>query len=170
MRSMILCMLGTLFMVHSASAQLLQKGDKYIGGKIALGAIAGASFGLIGGGEYGIDNDIGAIGNIGYSSYSTTYSFGTWTYTNILLLAGATYHYKFIENDKLDTFGGFQLGYNIGSSSWSGSGIQPTSDAVGGIVWGFSANVRYFISPKLALAGSVGIGLGLLNVGIDYKL
>lgn len=76
---------------ESAKTVLLKKGDFFIGPRVALGAVAGASFGLGVAAEYGLDDNIGIGGFAGYSGYSEEFSgFGgsyKWSYTNILLLA-----------------------------------------------------------------------------------
>jgi hypothetical protein len=159
----------------SEKTVLLKKGDFYIGPRVALGAVAGASFGLGAAAEYGLDNNIGIGAFAGYSSYSEAFSgFGgsyKWSYKNILLLATGSYHYDVLKNDKLDTWGEVGLGYNIGSVSYEGPSIpgliEPTA---GGFVYTITANARYFFSSNLAFFASVGYGLGIARVGVDFKL
>jgi hypothetical protein len=153
----------------SEKTVLLKKGDFYIGPRVALGAVAGASFGLGAAAEYGLDNNIGIGAFAGYSSYSEPFS--RWSYKNILLLATGSYHYDVLKNDKLDTWGEVGLGYNIGSASYEGPSvpglIEPT---VGGFIYTITANARYFFSSNLAFFASVGYGLGIARVGVDFKL
>ncbi len=159
----------------SGKTVLLKKGDLYIGPRVALGAVAGASFGLGAAAEYGFDDNIGIGAFAGYSSYSEDFSGPggsyKWSYTNILLLATGSYHYDVLKNDKLDTWGEIGLGYNIGSVSYEGPTIpgliEPTA---GGFVYTVTANARYFFSPSLAFFASVGYGLGIARVGLDFKL
>lgn len=160
---------------ESAKTVLLKKGDFFIGPRVALGAVAGASFGLGVAAEYGLDDNIGIGGFAGYSGYSETFGLGTasykWSYTNILLLATGSYHYDVLKTDKLDTWGEVGLGYNIGSVSYEGPTIpgliEPT---VGGFVYTVTANARYFFSSNFAFFASVGYGLGIARVGVDLKL
>ena len=163
-----------LLMVASvSSAQLLKPGDMYVGGKIALGAIGGANLGFIANGEYGLQDDIGVGGVLAYSSYSQDFGLYEYSYTNLMILGSVTYHYDLLKDSKIDTFGAFNVGLNVGSSTgkWKlASNLPVPSVSHGGLVWGFSANGRYFLTNKLALTASVGIGLGILNIGIDYKL
>lgn len=166
MKRFIWLTLALMIVASLSSAQLLKPGDTYVGGKIALGAIGGANLGFIANAEYGLQDDIGVGGVFAYSSYDA----GFWSYTNVMILGSVTYHYDVLKNPKIDTFGAFNLGYNVGSVKWNFSGSALSEPSYGGIVWGFSANGRYFLTDKLALTASVGIGLGILNIGIDYKL
>lgn len=171
-------LLISLFVVFGnllfAQGVLLKAGEQYIGAKIALGGVAGASYGLIGNYEYGYQDNIGLGATVAYSGYSEDLFGGTWSYTNILILANVGYHYDLLHNEKLDTWGAFNIGYNVASAKWEWKtkppfAIDPTV-SVGGVVWGFSANARYFLTDKLAATASVGYGLGYLNIGLDYKL
>lgn len=163
----------TLASVSSAQRVLINKGDQYVGAKLALGSVAGASWGLIGNYEMGYQENIGIGATLGYSGYSEDFGFGTYSYSNILIMANGNYHMDVLKNEKLDTWAALNIGYNIASASveWKGVSIPGwTSPTVGGVVFGLSANARYEIADRLYATGSLGFGLGLLNIGIDYKL
>ncbi|MCS6990208.1 MAG: hypothetical protein NZM06_11920 [Chloroherpetonaceae bacterium] len=158
----------------SASSDLifLKSGDIVFGGRVALGGVAGASFGFSGIAEYGIGDNLGIGGFFGYSGYSNNY--GTWeaNYANILILGSVNYHRDFLKIQNLDTWGAVSLGYNVASAearATVGNAIVPAVSA-GGFVWGVTANARYYFTPNLALSASLGYGLGYLQVGLDYKL
>lgn len=169
----------SLLLVSVASLSMAQRtlinaGDQYVGAKLALGSIGGASVGFIGNYEMGYQENIGIGGTIAYSGYSEEIGFGTWSYSNILILASGTYHMDVLKNEKLDTWGALNIGYNIASASWEWKNkppfaVTPTA-SVGGVVFGLSANGRYMLSDKLFATASVGFGLGILNIGLDYKL
>ncbi len=170
-----------LMLMQSAFAQkvLLKSGDQYIGGKLALGSVGGASVGFVGTYEMGLQDNIGIGGSVAYSGYSDSYGYGAWSgewkYTNIFIVATGTYHMDLLKNDKIDTWGALHLGYNVASASfsWTSSGVPSwvasPSVSAGGFIVGISANARYFVSDNLAVAGSIGFGMGILNLGVDYK-
>lgn len=163
---------------HNSFAQV-KAGDTFIGPRVALGGVGKASMGFGASGEYLLSKDLG-IGFAGmYSGYSedVAYGFGSsgsWSYTNIYLLGQVTYHYDVFGSPNIDTFGSFNIGYNVASANWKWNnnplGLPSPSASVGGLVWGFSATMRYFLSSSLAVTASAGYGLGYLQVGIDLKL
>lgn len=170
-----------LIALQSLSAQrvFITEGDQKIGGRLALGSVAGASMGFVGTYERGIQENIGVGASIGYSGYSEDinagFYAGNWSYTNILILANGNYHIDLLKDEKLDTWGALHIGYNVASVSWeftqnSFNFPEPATVSAGGFVFGLSANARYMLSENLYAAASVGFGLGILNIGIDYKL
>ncbi len=182
MKKIFLLITFLAFTLNSAFAQkvLIKQGDQYVGAKLALVGVAGASWGLVGNYEMGYQDNIGIGGAVGYSGYSQTADFYDISYSSILILATGTYHYDVLHNDKIDTWGALSLGYNVQSASakytgptfnipgwaapsWSGS-------AGSGLMIGLSANGRYAITDKLSAAASLGFGVGLLQIGVDYKL
>ncbi|MFA6457285.1 MAG: hypothetical protein WCW40_10730 [Bacteroidota bacterium] len=153
---------------------LINTGDQYAGIKLALGSIGGASVGIVGNYEMGLQENVGIGGAIAYSGYSETIGMGEWSYSNLLLLATGTYHVDILKNEKLDTWGALNIGYNIASASWkwtdNTSNLPNPTVSVGGFVVGLSANARYALNEQWFATASVGFGLGILNIGIDYKL
>ena len=162
-----------------AQRTLINKGDHYIGATIALGSVVGASMGYVASFEMGLQKNIGIGATLGYSGYSETSSFYDVKFSNILIMANGNYHMDVLKSDKLDTWGSISLGYNVQSASatyvgaplpygmvapsWSGS-------ASSGLIVGGTLNARYMLSNQLYATASVGFGLGLLNIGIDYRL
>lgn len=87
------------------------------------------------------------------------------------LLGGRTsVHYQFV--DKLDTYGGIHLGYNIASVKYVGpaSDVTPTTASVGGFMWGLHAGARYYFAPQIAVFGELGYGISPLTVGLAIKM
>jgi len=169
----------TVSSLSLAQRVLINNGDQYIGAKLALGSVAGASVGFIGSYEMGLQENIGVGATLGYSGYSeditTGFYDGNWSYTNILIMANGNYHIDLLKNEKLDTWGAVNLGYNVASVSWeftknTFNSPAPATISAGGVVFGLSANARYMLSDKLFATASLGFGLGILNIGIDYKL
>ncbi len=151
---------------------LLKPGELVIGGRVALGGVAGASFGLAGNVEYGFKENIGIGGFFGYSGYKEDFSSFEASYTNILILGSVNYHQDFLKIQNLDTWAAVSLGYNVASAEAKAKrgGFTVPSVSAGGFVWGVTANLRYYFTSNLAVAASAGYGLGYLQVGLDYKL
>jgi hypothetical protein len=162
----------------------LQKGDIIVGGKLALGSVYGASVGFVGNMEYGFKEDFLNIAEIpatlglgvsfGYASYEEDYGAfgiaGQWQYTNIILLGGVYYHADVLEVEKLDTSPFVNIGMNFGSVEWDGPDGNYSSPSHRGLVGGTGVGARYYVSPQLSVTGEVGVGMGVLRIGLDYKL
>jgi hypothetical protein len=165
--------------VSLAQRILINKGDQYIGAKLAIGSVAGASTGYVVSYEMGLQQNIGIGASLGYAGYAETSGLFDLKYSSILVLATGTYHVDVLKNSKFDTWAALNLGYNIQSASgtYTGpallSGVPVPSwsgSASSGLLIGGALNVRYTLSPKLFATASVGFGLGLVNIGIDYRL
>ncbi|MDR1557649.1 MAG: hypothetical protein LBS88_11585 [Tannerellaceae bacterium] len=112
----------------------------------------------------------GKNGAIGVGAYGGWYhrSVSDWSYNHYVLGARGAFHYQFI--DKLDTYGGLMLGYNIATARWAGDG--ESIGAASGSAFGYSLFVggRYFFKPKLGVYSEVGYGISYLSVGVTFKL
>ncbi len=157
-----------------------KKGDMYAQGRLALGSVYGAGSGFVVGGELAFMDDffnlgelpstLGLGGSFGYSSYSDKWTGGKWKYSNVVILGNATYHAPIIENDKFDTFIVLSVGANLGKVTYSGPLSVYDSPTHGGVVFGSAIGMKYFFSPGIAGVIELGFGMGVLRIGIDYKL
>lgn len=115
---------------------------------------------------------IGVGGYIGYASYKYKYDyFGDewgWNYSNFILGARGSFHYPLL--DKLDTYTGLMLGYQIVSASEIGTVGTGYSASSSGLVWSWYAGGRYFFSDKFAGMLELGYGITYFNLGIAIKL
>jgi hypothetical protein len=169
MKKVILVVAALLVSATSAFAQNpeFSKGNLIVGPRVGLGYFgSGVGFGVSG--EYGVLPQLGVVGSLGYSGFSS----GFWNYTNIIIAVGANYHFDLLKVPKLDTYGGLNIGYNIGSYTYNGPGGSGVFDGVGysGFIWGFTLGGRYYFSNNLAGVLELGYGLGYLRVGVDFKL
>jgi len=166
----------------SFSQMAYKKGDQVISLGIGLGGFAGAYGGtsgiaFSGGYENAVHENVSIGGLVGYSSSSDEYnyyggSYG-WKYTYILIGVRGAYHIDLIKDPKIDTYGGIILGYNIVSATETGSrisGYGSYSASASYMLFGAFIGGRYYFSPKLAAQVELGYGVGILNVGIAYKL
>ncbi len=154
----------------SGNLVFLKSGDLVFGGRVALGGVAGASFGFAANAEYGVSDNIGLGAFFGYSGYEQPFFTATASYTNILVLGSVNYHQDFLKIQNLDTWAAASLGYNVASVAIKPQLSGIPNPTVGGFVWGVTANARYYFTSNLAVAVSAGYGLGYLQVGLDYKL
>jgi hypothetical protein len=112
----------------------------------------------------------GAVGiapYVGFSSYKYKYPDKTgWTYTNIILGARGAFHYPFV--DKLDTYAGIMLGYDI--ITWKEIGDTGyDADAPGSFVHSEFIGARYYFANNFAAFAELGYGISWFTVGISFK-
>ena len=129
--------------------------------------------------EYGLmDLGPGVLGIGGYfgiSGYKWEYNdpvYGKygWKYSNFTFGVRGNYHYSFV--DKLDTYGGMMLGYNIVTSKTIGDwppewNMSANSSS---FAWSIYAGARYYFTEKFAAMAELGYGVAILNLGIALKL
>lgn len=116
-----------------------------------------------------VDNIIekGVIGVGGYLGFATYKWTNYYRYTNIIIGPRGTFHYPFV--DKLDTYAGLMIGYNIVSSKWIGTGMETHNASSGGVVSSFFIGGRYYFSDNLAGMLELGYGIAYLNIGVALK-
>ncbi|MGD0591391.1 MAG: outer membrane beta-barrel protein [Bacteroidota bacterium] len=183
MKRILLLSVLVVFIASMSFGQMAyNKGDQVINIGLGLGGFAGAYGGssgiaITGGYEYGVTENISLGGVLGYSSSSDDYIDGTYKYTYFLIGARGAYHLDLFHNPKIDTYGGILLGYNIVSSSWTYNGgygdifgsYSPSASA-SYLEIGIFIGGRYYFDPHWAVQAELGYGLGILNIGIAYKL
>ena len=159
-----------------AQENTFSKGDKVANVSIGLGSsIYGSGFS---GGippigvslEYGIKdnlfNDKSSLGIGGYAGF-TTANFGVGTYTSIIVGARGLLHYQLVE--KLDTYAGVMLGYNIASVKYSSAYTGLGAVSTGGLIYAGFIGARYYFTPNLAALAELGYGIAILNLGVSFK-
>jgi hypothetical protein len=159
----------------SFSQMAYNKGDQVINLGLGLGGFAGAYGGssgiaITGGYENAINENISLGGVIGYSSSSEDFYGYGYKYTYILIAARGAYHLDLFHNPKIDTYGGILLGYNIVSASTTGLYSGYGSASASYLEIGLFVGGRYYFDPHWAVQAELGYGLGILNIGIAYKL
>ncbi len=166
----------------SFSQMAYKKGDQVINVGIGIGGLAGAygtgSVAITGGYEYGVTENISLGGVVGYSSSTDDFGFGYgWKYTYIIIGARGAYHVDLFHNPNIDTYGGILLGYNIVSSKATGNfptlygySLGSYSASSSYLEYGIFVGGRYYFNPHWAVQAELGYGLGILNVGLAYRL
>lgn len=126
--------------------------------------------------EVGIKDDViekgsvGVGGYLGYSAYKWEYSNWGWKYSNLIIGARGSFHYPLV--DKIDTYTGLLLGYNISTSKEFGDAIPgyDYSTSSGGIMVAWYVGGRYYFKDKYAAMAELGYGITYLNLGVAIKL
>ena len=171
-------------------SQAFHKGAFYLGGALGLGSglgyLGGVAF--IANAEYGVADNIGVGGSVGYWSYSSesfSYAYATstfpysatgtykYTYSIIPIIATGAWHFR-VGVPKLDLAAGVSLGYYIVSVSpevLSGGGTTAglPSASGSGVAWGVFGLARYFFTDHLAVRGKLGYGITVVEVGVDFR-
>jgi hypothetical protein len=124
--------------------------------------------------EHGVADEIlekgviGILGYLGYNSYKYDYLGWGYKYSNIVIGAGGLFHYPLV--NKLDTYAGILLGYNISSATEFGT--YPGYDynaSSGGIVFSGFVGARYYFTDNIAAFAQVGYGIAYLTFGVSFR-
>jgi|SRR5690554_4649354 len=117
---------------------------------------------------------IGVGGYLGYSAnkWETVVGGDTYGYKYSYMMIGArgAFHYQFV--DKLDTYGGLMLGYNVVGSKSIGnnSGVDFGSATASGIGYSAFVGARYQFTDRICGFAELGYGVSALELGISIKL
>jgi hypothetical protein len=182
MKKMLLLFVAIAFSLAQLLAQesTFQKGDKVLNLGIGFGGRytgsgmttsvppVSASF------EVGVKDgvlekgSIGVGGIIAYSAHKWEYSGWGWKYTSIIIGARGTFHYPLVE--KLDTYTGLLLGYDISTAKEYGTSTgYPYDNSYGGLSYAWFVGARYYFSDSFAAFGELGVGITILNLGVALK-
>jgi len=108
---------------------------------------------------------IGAM--VGYTSAKYAPLGWGWKYTNVILGVRGALHYQFV--NRLDTYAGLMLGYDVVSTKEIGTVGAGFSSNGSSFTWNFYIGGRYWFTNRLAAMAEIGAGVSILDVGIAYK-
>jgi hypothetical protein len=182
MKKLILLFVGVAFMLTQLVAQesTFAKGDKVLnlgigfggrytgtGMKTSIPPIS-ASF------EVGVKDgvldkgSIGIGGMLAYSSHKYEIAGWGWKYTSIVIGARGTFHYPLV--NKLDTYTGLLIGYDISTAKEFGiSTGYDYNSSYGGFTYAWFVGARYYFSDSFAAFGELGVGVTIFNIGVALK-
>jgi hypothetical protein len=111
----------------------------------------------------------GVGGLIGYSLNNRVILGNKREYAHFLVCGRGQLHYQFI--DKLDTYAGLMIGWDIVSEqdTETASGTSPDFGKLGGFLPGFFVGGRYFFADNFAGFAEIGYGISVLQLGISLK-
>ncbi|MDR1356585.1 MAG: hypothetical protein LBJ58_02820 [Tannerellaceae bacterium] len=171
MKKLIILSAFSFLIVAAAGAQeIFQKGTSVANIGIGLGHYvpiqASYEYSVVDGLIEGENGAIGVGGYLAYYGHSENLYGGKFSYSDVVIGARGSFHYQFV--DKLDTYAGLMLGYDIASAKWSGSGAETAADG-SGLSLSILAGARYYFTPSVAAYGEIGYGLAYLSVGVALK-
>lgn len=170
-------LLSSLFIVAllacgTANAQYAQ-GDKLLNLGIGVGGFYGGGLPIGGSFEYGVTDQISVGAQADFYTWSYNYGFGAgkYRYTFIPIALRGSYHVNELlnlNNDKIDLYGGLQLGYYISSTNTDfGSGFN---NLYGNrVLFGVHLGGKYYFKPNLGAFAEVGYGVAGLKLGVAFK-
>ena len=164
--------------VSLANAQeIFQTGTKAVNVGVGLGSVLSnttipplsVSF------DYGVKDNLingenGSIsvgGYIGYTASSVAFGDSKYRTSYAILGARGAFHYQVMP--KLDTYGGIMLGYNVTSSSWSGTVVPGAALSSNGFIHNTFLGARYFFKENIGAFAEAGYGIAYLNLGVTCK-
>ena len=121
--------------------------------------------------EMGISNTISVGGFLGVSTGREEWWGGDINYSFIIIGARGSYHFGIF--DKMDTYAGLMLGYNIVSANYDDRFYDNSYDysaAASAMTLSAYVGARYQLKEKLSLFGELGYGISVLNLGVSFKL
>ncbi len=114
-------------------------------------------------------SSLGVGGYLGFTG--AKWQYGNWGYKNSSVIVGVrgVLHYQLVE--KLDTYTGLLLGYNIVKSEEFGTdlGGYNYSSSSSGVAYSWFVGGRYWFSEKFAGMLELGYGISYLNIGVSLK-
>ncbi len=111
---------------------------------------------------------IGVGGMLAYSAHKWEYAGWGWKYTSIVIGARGSFHYPLV--DKLDTYTGLLIGYDISTSTEYGTASGYDYDnSYGGFTYAWFVGARYYFSDAFAAFAELGVGVTIFNVGVALK-
>lgn len=183
MKKFLLILLAiALFVVQGYSQDdVFVKGDKVVNLTVGLGnslynsSVYGSTTpALAGSFEVGVVDDLfdenSALGVGGYVGY-TGAKFGgnDFKINSFIVGARGSVHYQFI--DRLDTYGGLLLGYNIVNSDWESDIPGFDEDFTNSeFLLDIYVGGRYYFTESVAGVLEIGSGIAYFNIGVAFKL
>ena len=172
-----------LFVMQGNSQNTFNKGDKVVNLTVGFGnhLYSGSGFSnvtpaLAGSFEVGVKDELfdansslGIGGYVGYTSAKSNYAGAGFKYSDIILGVRGALHYQLVE--KLDTYAGLMLGYDIVSAKYYGTiGAYSGNATASKLAFSFFLGGRYYFNDRFAGLVELGVGITNLNIGVAIKL
>jgi hypothetical protein len=183
MKKSVLLLVVAVFAFTQLVAQesTFSKGDKVLNLGIGLGGRWSGSYMKVSvppisaSLEFGVKDGVLEKGSIGvgpylaYSSHKWEYSGWGWKITDVIIGVRGSFHYPLV--DKLDTYTGLLLGYDISKETEFGTSIYgyDYNSSYGGFSYAWFVGARYYFSDTFAAIAELGVGITYLNLGVAFK-
>jgi len=150
------------------------KGDKVVNLGIGVGRSYSAGYKssilpISGSFEYGVKDhlfddksSLGVGAYLGYAQDKLSLIDNSWKVSHTIVGVRGGLHYQLV--DKLDTYAGLMLGYNVVSVSSSGSGISGS-----GFDWSIYVGGRYYFTESIGAFAEIGYGIAAVQLGVALK-
>jgi len=110
-------------------------------------------------------SSLGIGGMIGHTSVKWS---DNWKHSNTIIGVRGALHYAFV--DKLDTYTGLMLGYDIFSTKYYSSyGGGNYSGASSGLAFSWFLGARYYFTETFGAFAELGYGAAVINLGVALK-
>lgn len=109
-------------------------------------------------------------GTLNYKTLSYNTLGAKWGMTYFSISARANYHPHFIKIEKLDTYGGFALGFESARVKARSADYEGLNTNVNDLALSFHLGARYQVNDKVGTWVELGAGQGVLNFGVSYNL
>jgi hypothetical protein len=178
MKKLLLSLMVIVFTFSQLVAQesTFAKGDKvlnlgigfgssyYTGYYTSLTPSLSASF------EVGVKDGIlekGSIGVGGYMGFASAKYADYWKTSNFLIGVRGSFHYPLV--NKLDTYTGLILGYNIYNTKYYDTYYGNESASSSGVQLAWFAGARYYFTDTFSAMAEIGYGISYLTLGVGFK-
>lgn len=177
MKKLLLLLFVAVFSLTQLLAQesTFKQGDKVLNLGIGFGSTFYGSYytshtpALSASFEVGVKDGIldkGSIGVGGYLGYSSATWANYYKTSNFIIGARGSFHYPLV--NKLDTYTGLLLGYNIYSYKYESTFVGSAGSS-SGLAFAWFAGARYYFSNKIAAFAEIGYGISYLTLGVAFK-
>jgi hypothetical protein len=157
MKKLIIVSVFSFIMVAVNAQEVFQKGTNVVNLGLGLGfnipVEVSYEYGLVSGLINGENGAIGLGVYLNWYPYHNTSGRGKWGHTDFVVGTSGTFHYQFV--DKLDTYGGLIVGYEIAPA-----GSFLSAPFVG---------ARYYFTPSFGAYTELGYNLSYLSIGAALK-
>ena len=182
MKKLILLFVAVVFSLTQMLAQesTFAKGDKVLNLAVGFGGRWSGSYmktsvpPISASFEVGVKDGVLEKGSIGiggylaYASHKWEYATYGWKVSDIIIGARGTFHYPLA--DKLDTYTGLLLGYDISTITETGNATAyDFGSNYNGFSYAWFVGARYYFSDSFAAFAELGVGITIMNIGVALK-
>jgi len=178
---LVVLMFCAVFSVGIKAQNVFSKGDNNLNLGIGIGSVLGGTGYSTTTPPLSVSYERGIVDNLfddkstlgigaylGYSANKSNYGGYGFKYSYTIIGARGALHYQLV--DKLDTYGGLMLGYNVVSNSTYGNWGNTVASASGSVLsWSLFIGGRYYFTDNIGAFAELGYGIAVLQLGVSFK-